>query len=89
MSIIEQSDDQWEKKEKLKMEIKFNVVPKTRLKPFTRFFPGYGDMGMAKCELGGTFLPSVYNEFGNAESIYNFKPRKEDVWVITFPKCGN
>ena len=77
------------KEEKPKMETTFNAVPKTRLKPFTRFFPGYGDMGMIKCELGGTLVPSVYNRFGNAEAIYHFKPRKDDVCVITFPKCGN
>lgn len=82
-------DYHWAKKEELKMEIQFVAVSSTRLKPFTRFFPGYGDMGMIKCEFGGTLLPSVYNRLGNAKAIYHFKPRRDDVWVITFPKCGN
>ena len=24
----------------------------------------------------------------NAEKIWNFKPRKDDIWIVTYPKCG-
>ena len=83
------SEYRWEKKKDKNLQVKFNLVPKTRLKPFSRYFPGFGPGGMVQSDPGGFLLPSVFNEYGNAETIYNFKPRTDDVWVITFPKCGN
>jgi hypothetical protein len=31
-------------------------------------------------------MPPTYGE--NAEKIYRMKPRTDDVWLLTFPKCG-
>ena len=32
------------------------------------------------------YLPRTYNNV--AERIYNFKIRPDDIWIITYPKCG-
>ena len=32
------------------------------------------------------FMPTRFQEF--AEKIWNFVPRKDDVWIVTHPKCG-
>ena len=31
-------------------------------------------------------LPSKFEK--SAERIWNFKPRKDDIWIVTYPKCG-
>ena len=83
------SDPLGDKYKKPELKVKFNVIPKTRLKSFTQLFQGYGDEGLVKSEPGGNVMPAVYGHPGNAEEIYQFEPRKDDVWVVTFPKCGN
>nr|CAH0102985.1 unnamed protein product [Daphnia galeata] len=69
----------------LQLNVKFNVIPKTRLKKFGQLFTGY-PMGLVKSEPGGFVMPPPYGE--NAEKIYRMKPRSDDVWLLTFPKCG-
>lgn len=32
-------------------------------------------------------MSAAYGE--NAEKVYQFAPRADDVWLVTFPKCGN
>jgi hypothetical protein len=33
------------------------------------------------------FMPAQFESV--AKSIYDFEVREDDIWVITFPKCGN
>lgn len=65
--------------------IKFSVIEKTLEKSFQDHFPFY-KRGLSKGEPGGFVLTKEYGE--NAEVLRNFKPRPDDVWVVTFPKCG-
>ena len=91
ISIVEytMADPLGEKYKKPELQVKFNVIPKTRLKSFSQLFQGYGDDGLCKSDPGGNVMPTVYSHPGNAQEIYQFEPRKDDVWVVTFPKCGN
>ena len=34
----------------------------------------------------GVMLPSNFEKF--AQRIWNFTVRKDDIWIITYPKCG-
>ena len=73
-------------KKGLKFEYEFQLLPETLTSPFTDLFLGYGDEGLVKCHPGGTVMTAAYKE--GAEGVFNFKPRKEDTWIVTFPKCG-
>ena len=77
-----------EESKKPELRVKFNIIPKTQLKSFTELFQGYSE-GLVKSEPGATVLPTAYSRGNNAEVVYQFEPRKEDVWVVTFLKCGN
>jgi hypothetical protein len=35
---------------------------------------------------GNVWMPVKYRDA--AEKIYNFKVRPDDIWIVTFPKCG-
>lgn len=76
-------DDEKFKQPQLKE--KFNVIPKTRLKKFTKHFTGY-EGGLVRGERHKLVMTSIYGE--NAEKIYRLAPRSDDVWLVTFPKCG-
>lgn len=65
--------------------VKFSVIEKTLEKSFQEHFPFY-NKGLVKDEYGGFVLTHEYGE--NAEILRNFKPRADDVWIVTFPKCG-
>lgn len=53
---------------------------------FRKDFPSYTD-GLVAASPGGYITTTqVFAE--NAESIYNLKPRPDDVFVLTFPKSG-
>lgn len=67
-----------------KWNYKFNLIPKSRLKPFTQRF-NY-DEGLVRGEPGGFVLTAQYAR--HAQDIYRFQPRKDDIWIVTFPKCG-
>ena len=67
------------------LKVKFNAIPKTKLKSFTKSFPSY-DEGLVKSEPGGFVIPPYYCE--NAERIFRIKPRQDDIWLLTFPKSG-
>lgn len=43
--------------------------------------------GFVRSYPGALFMPAQFESV--AKSIYNFEVREDDIWVITFPKCGN
>ncbi len=65
--------------------VKFEVIPKTLTSPFTEHFPNYTE-GLAKGSPGGFVLSPEYAR--HAEECLQFQPRSDDVWIVTFPKCG-
>ena len=72
-----------EHKPEPKME--FQLLPETKEAPFTDNFIGF-DEGLAKCEPGGFVLtPEFCRHF---HEFTGFKTRKDDIWVLSFPKCG-
>ena len=81
------NNDALSAKEKLPSEfnIKFNLIPKTLTEPFTKDFPGYYE-GLVRADPGGITLTPDYAR--DALDIYNFKPRPDDVWTLSFPKSG-
>lgn len=36
----------------------------------------------------GIYMPSAFVESKMNERIWNMRPRPDDVWIITYPKCG-
>ena len=68
-----------------KLAVEFHLLKESTESPFKEHFPNYVD-GLYKGEPGGYLLQPGYTE--NAEKIYNYPPRSDDVWVVTFPKCG-
>lgn len=66
--------------------VEFKPIPKTQEESFKKLFTGY-DEGLVRSEPGGFVMAPPYGR--NAEKIYNIQPRKDDVWLLTFPKCGN
>jgi hypothetical protein len=70
----------------LNFNFEFKLIPETLESPFNQHFLGYVDEGLVKCEPGGAVMPTPYKK--GAEKIYRFKPRKDDTWIVTFPKCG-
>ena len=67
------------------LRVKFDIIEDTLQSPFRDIFLGYGN-GLVHGQPGGCVMSFEYAE--HAEKIYKFKPRSDDVWVVTFPKCG-
>ena len=73
--------------QKLELKVKFNVIPKTMLTSFSKHFAGlHLKNGLVKSEPGNFVITRMYGD--NAETLYRLKPRNDDVWLLTFPKCG-
>ncbi|KAK7076217.1 Sulfotransferase (sult) [Halocaridina rubra] len=49
-------------------------------------FTGYVDLGMVRFQPGRWLFPSSFTRF--ADKIYNFKVKPNDVYIVTWPKCG-
>ena len=64
----------------------FSVIENTRSEAFLQHFPNYVE-GLYRGEPGGFVLTQRYAE--TADDYVNFPLKDEDVWVVTFPKCGN
>lgn len=48
--------------------------------------PATFNIDMVKSTPMNMYMPAKFPEIG--ERIYNFKPRPDDVWIVTYPKCG-
>lgn len=68
-----------------RLDISFELIPETKQEPFTKHFPNYD--GLVRGNPGDFVLTPIYAQ--NANELHNFKPRPDDVWIVTFPKCGN
>ena len=67
------------------LNVKFNVIPKTKLDPFQQHFASFKN-GLVTSDPGNLVVTPLYSE--NAEKIYRMEPREDDVWIVTYPKCG-
>jgi len=67
------------------LKVSFIPMPETQTESFKRVFTGYKD-GLHKSVPGGLVMNPNYA--ANAEKIYGIKPRKDDIWLLTFPKTG-
>lgn len=65
--------------------IVFKLIVESKLEPFSRHFHHF-DEGLARAEPGGFVLTPEYGR--RANEIYQLQPREDDVWIVTFPKCG-
>ncbi len=71
--------------ERKRLNVKFNSMTETLEKPFLKDFPFYEE-GLVRGEPGGFVLTPHYGE--NAEELYNFHVRPDDIWILSFPKSG-
>lgn len=72
--------------EKQRLQVKFTLLPDTKDAQFQKDFPCYVD-GLVFSSPGRYVTMPEYPK--KAECVYNLKPRPDDVYVLTFPKCGN
>ena len=42
--------------------------------------------GIVSVNPSGLWMPKEFEDI--AEKIYNFEVKPDDVWIITYPKCG-
>jgi hypothetical protein len=82
MSSIKYNDEELKQPP---FKVKFDVIPKTKLQSFKKIFTGYEE-GLMRSEPGGFVMVPHYCD--NAEKIYQIQPRSDDIWLLTFPKCG-
>ncbi len=83
------SSDQLKDEINLDDEFKFKFVPiqNTQSEPFLKVFTGYYPDGLVKSVPGGfVTIPRVAL---NADKFPRIEPRKDDIWLLTFPKTGN
>ena len=54
-----------------------------------KIFPGVkisAEVDMVKSIPGNVYMPAKFKEI--AEDLYNMELRPDDIWVVTYPKCG-
>ena len=68
-----------------KTPVRFALIEKSLSAEFRADFPNYPE-GLVRGDPGGFVLTQKYAD--NVDSILQFPMRSEDVWVVTFPKCG-
>ena len=65
--------------------VHFSLLEKSLTKEFLGHFPAYVD-GLVRGDPGGFVLTKKYAD--KADAFYRMPLRHDDVWVVTFPKCG-
>ena len=65
--------------------VSFSVLDKSRSEIFKQHFPTYTE-GLVRGDPGGFVLTPRYAKTFN--DYLNFPLRDDDVWIVTFPKCG-
>lgn len=79
------ADHEEEKNQQDEFKVKFVPIPETQTESYTKKFTAYKD-GLVRAVPGGMV---AYPRFGeNAEKVYKIEPRKDDVWLLSFPKTG-
>ena len=66
----------------------FTELPESKSDEFTRLFPGNRE-GLVQHQSDnpdGTVLRTACSQ--QVEKIYRLPLRRDDVWIVTFPKCG-
>ena len=43
---------------------------------------------MKRCDQNGLMMPSSFVDNGQDKKIWEIEPRPDDVWIVTYPKCG-
>ena len=66
-------------------KVEFKLIPKSLDKEFQDLFPTFSD-GLIRGEPGGFVMPASFS--AGADKIRQIRPRKNDVWIVTFPKSG-
>jgi len=65
--------------------VRFSLLEKTLSADFLADFPNYVK-GLVRGDPGGFLLTQKYAD--SVDDYINFPMQDEDVWVVTFPKCG-
>lgn len=65
--------------------VHFELMPESLGAQFRKDFPPYVD-GLVRSKPGNFIISPKFAE--NANKLYSFQPRKDDVFVLTFPKSG-
>ena len=66
--------------------VSFSPISKTLTRPYVELFPAYKGKGLVRGEPGGFVFSPEYGR--NARNLFDFEPRKEDVWLMSFPRSG-
>ena len=45
-------------------------------------------INMKRCDQDGLMMPSYFVNNGEDRKIWEMKPRPDDIWIVTYPKCG-